>query len=158
MALHEITGGLTLDELVIAIGSLVADRFGTAWRIPLAKVRRYGRPVTVMNHEVVDPATGIAYYIDLAYPERCIAIECDGAEHLTAPDRVRHDHRKSAVLTAEGWTVTRVYSEDLHEPTDFFARLEHAWATEMTTSPPDSYGPGSTFAAPAAAGSIGSAA
>ena len=195
-ALQEIAGRLTLDELVIAIDSLVADRFGTAWRIPLTEVReqagaargrgakqlreaaalarervwspretqmhlllrRYGRPVTVMNHEVVDPATGIVYYIDLAYPERRIAIEYDGAEHLTAPDRVRQDHRKSAVLAAEGWTVIRVYSEDIHEPTDFFARLEYAWGTETTTSPPDSYGPVSTSAAPAAAGSIGSAA
>lgn len=71
---------------------------------------------------------------------------------------MRQDHRKSAVLAAEGWTVIRVYSEDIHEPTDFFARLEHAWGTETTTSPPDSYGPVSTSAAPAAAGSIGSAA
>lgn len=38
-ALQEIAGRLTLDELVIAIDSLVADRFGTAWRIPLSEVR-----------------------------------------------------------------------------------------------------------------------
>lgn len=171
-ALQEIAGRLTLDELVIAVDSLAADRFGTAWRIPLAEVRvradaargrgasrlreavalarervwspretqmhlllsRRGRPVTAMNYEVVDPATGIVYHIDLAYPERSIAIEYDGAEHLQDPDRVKHDHHKSAVLIAEGWTVIRVYAEDLHEPTEFFARLDHAWAAATATA------------------------
>lgn len=167
-ALQEIAVGLTLDELVIAVDSLVADRFGTAWRIPMTEVReragkargrgasrlrdavalarervwspqetqmhlllmRCGRPVTAMNHEVVDPTTGIVYYADLAYPDRRIAIEYDGGDHLTSPDRVKHDHHKSAVLTAEGWTVIRVHAEDLHEPTDFFLRLDAAWGAE----------------------------
>lgn len=87
-----------------------------------------GWPQPVLNHEVIDPATRIAYYVDLAYPQQRIAIEYDGAEHLTDADRVKRDHRKSAALHAEGWTVIRVYAEDLRDPSDLLARLDHAVA------------------------------
>lgn len=168
VALQEIARSLTRVERVVAMDSLVANRFGTAYRIPLAEARElataargrgaellrecvglarervwspretqmhlmlrdHGWPSPALNHEVVDPATGIVYYIDLAFPPRRIAIEYDGSEHFTDPDRVKRDHRKSAVLTAEGWTVIRVYAEDLHEPTDFFARLRAAWGAQ----------------------------
>src|SRR5699024_3484004 len=80
-----------------------------------------------LNHEIVDPATGIVYYVDLAYPQQRIAIEHDGSDHVTDPDRVTHDHHKSTALHGEGWTVLRVHAKDLHDPTDVFARLDHAW-------------------------------
>ena len=193
-ALQQIAGRLTLDELVIAVDSLIADRFGTAWRIPLAEVRertavargrgasrlreavelarervwspretqmhlllaRCGRPVPEMNHEVVDPATGIAYYIDLAYPCERIAIEYDGADHLTDADRVKRDHRKSAVLHAEGWTVLRVYAEDLHDPRDLLLRLDHAFAAATAAATAVSTITASKTVASTSAGSIGS--
>src|SRR5699024_11118010 len=36
-----------------------------------------GWPPPALNHEIVDPATGIVYYVDLAYPQQRIAIEYD---------------------------------------------------------------------------------
>ena len=166
IALQQIASRLTLQELVVAVDSLVADRYGTVQRIPLLEVRQraehargrgaarlraavaharervwsprethmhlmlrnHGWPPPALNHEIVDPATGIVYYVDLAYPDRRIAIEYDGSRHVTDPDRVTHDHHKSAVLHAQGWTVLRVHAKDLHDPTDVFARLDHAWA------------------------------
>lgn len=98
-------------------------------------IHDHGRPPPLLNHEVMDPATGIVYHVDLACPRERIAIEYDGTEHLTDADRVKRDHRKSAVLHAEGWTVIRVYAEDLHEPTDFFLRLDHARATVPSRDP-----------------------
>ena len=173
IALQQIAGRLSHEELVAAVDSQVADRFGTVSRLELGEVRqrvaqargqgaarlraavddarervwsvrethmhlllrRHGRPPPSMNHQVVDPVTGIAYYVDLAYPEVRIAIEYDGVEHVTDADRVKRDHRKSAVLTAEGWTVIRVYAEDLHDPTDFFTRLDHALAPDPSRDP-----------------------
>ena len=165
IALQQIAGRLTHQELVVAVDSLVADRYGTAQRIPLPEVRQraehargrgaarlraavaqarervwspqethmhlmlrdHGWPPPALNHEIVDPATGIVYYVDLAYPQQRIAIEYDGSDHVTDPDRVTHDHHKSTVLHGEGWTVLRVHAKDLHDPTDVFARLDHAW-------------------------------
>lgn len=170
VALQQIAGRLTHEELVVALDSLVADRFGTVTRLELDEVRRWveqarghgaarlraaaddarervwstrethmhlllrrhGQPPPVLNHQVLDPVTGTAYFVDLAYPRERIAIEYDGVEHLTDADRVKRDHRKSAVLHAEGWTVLRVYAEDLHDPTDLLARLAHAFRTATT--------------------------
>ena len=84
----------------------------------------------------MDPVTGIAYFVDLAYPCERIAIEYDGADHLTDADRVKRDHRKSAVLHAEGWTVLRVYAEDLHDPRDLLLRLDHAFAAATAAATP----------------------
>ena len=166
VALQQIAGRLSHEELVVAVDSLVADRFGTVSRLELDEVRkrveqargqgaarlraavddarervwsaretqmhlllrRHGRPPPELNHQVVDPVTGIAYFVDLAYPCERIAIEYDGADHLTDADRVKRDHRKSAVLHAEGWTVLRVYAEDLHDPSGLLLRLDHAFA------------------------------
>src|SRR5699024_2679640 len=65
-------------------------------------LRDRGWPPPALNHEIVDPATGIVYYVDLAYPQQRIAIEYDGSDHVTDPDRVTHDHHKSTALTARG--------------------------------------------------------
>lgn len=173
IALQQIAGRLTHEELVVAVDSLIADRFGAVHRLELAEVRdraerargrgaarlrsaieharervwsprethmhlllrRHGRPAPAMNHEVVDPATGIVYYVDLALPHERIAIEYDGTEHLTDADRVKRDHRKSAVLHAEGWTVIRAYAEDLRDPTDLLARLDRAVAAATRDRP-----------------------
>jgi very-short-patch-repair endonuclease len=46
------------------------------------------------------------YFLDMAYPERKVAVEYDGREHLT-PERARRDLSRQAYLTREGWTVVR---------------------------------------------------
>lgn len=172
VALQQIARRLTHEELVVAVDSLIADRFGTVARLELEEVRRvagqarghgasrlraaveharervwsprethlhlmlrrHGLPVPELNHQVQDQVSGVVYYVDLAYPEQRIAIEYDGMEHLTDADRVKRDHRKSAVLHAEGWTVIRLYAEDLLDPTALLARIHHALA--LSTRPP----------------------
>lgn len=164
VAMQEIAPRLSLQQLVAAVDSLVADRYGTVRRIPLVQVRALadvatgrganrlraavnrarervwsvretemrlmlldrGWPEPDLNRELVDPATGIVYYIDLAYPQEQVAIEYDGADHLIDPERVKRDQRKNLVLHAQGWTVIRVYADDLHDLTDFFLRLDRA--------------------------------
>jgi very-short-patch-repair endonuclease len=46
------------------------------------------------------------YYLDMAYPERLLAVEHDGREHLT-PERARRDLERQAYVTRAGWTVVR---------------------------------------------------
>lgn len=85
-----------------------------------------GWPEPELNRELVDSATGIVYYVDLAYPRWRIAIEYDGVDHLIDPGQVKRDQRKNMALHAQGWTAIRAYADDLHDPTDFFRRLECA--------------------------------
>ena len=50
--------------------------------------------------------------VDLANPELRIAIECDGASHHTRKQRAR-DARKTAMLTALGWTLLRFWNAEI---------------------------------------------
>lgn len=164
IALQEIAPRLSFGELVACVDALAANRFGTAYRIPLREiralvetrtgrgaavlqeaasqarervwspretsmrlmVRSHGYPEPSLNHEIRDSATGIVYYIDLAYPQWKVAIEYDGEEHRTDKSRWEGDLHKNEVLHAQGWTVLRVSAADLHRPRDFFLRLENA--------------------------------
>src|SRR5699024_5507130 len=90
-------------------------------------LRDHGWPPPALNHEIVDTATGIVSYVDLAYPDRRIAIEYDRRRHVPDPDRVTHDHHERAVLHDHGSTVLRVQAHDPYDPTDVCARLDRAW-------------------------------
>lgn len=69
-----------------------------------------GLPLPVLQYKVGP------YFLDMGYPERKIAVEYDGREHLK-PARARHDLRRQAYLTGAGWTVVRfAASVVLYEP------------------------------------------
>lgn len=72
-------------------------------RIRLAIVRA-GLPAPVLQHPV--PLDGHPYLLDLAYPRARLAIEHNGAEHLT-PDRHRRDLLREQLLAAAGWRIVR---------------------------------------------------
>lgn len=55
------------------------------------------------------------YALDIAFPDRRVAVEVDGwAWHVDA-ERFRNDRRKGNALTAAGWTLLRFTWHDLHE-------------------------------------------
>jgi hypothetical protein len=162
IAVQEIARKLPYVDLVACLDALVADRHGTAYRIPLPQLRSlirsrkgrgaaelraaiedvrervwspretrvrmmllgHGYPEPEPNRPIRDPATGIVYYIDLAYPQWKIAIEYDGKHHRTDPAQQEADLHKNEVLHGQGWSVQRVTGADLHRPQDFFLRLE----------------------------------
>jgi very-short-patch-repair endonuclease len=53
--------------------------------------------------------------VDLAFPERRVAVEYDGAWHGT-PGQLARDRRRLNALVAAGWTVLHVTAADMHEP------------------------------------------
>jgi very-short-patch-repair endonuclease len=59
-----------------------------------------GLPMPVLQYRVGP------YYSDMAYPERLLAVEHDGREHLR-PERARSDLNRQAYVTRAGWTVVR---------------------------------------------------
>lgn len=84
----------------------------------------HGYPEPEPNRPISDPATGIVYYIDLAYPQWSIAIEYDGEHHLTDKSQQKADLHKNEVLHMQGWSVLRASSADLHRPQDLLLRVE----------------------------------
>jgi very-short-patch-repair endonuclease len=61
------------------------------------------------------------YVLDLAYPELLLALEYDGAHHLT-PERAFRDLRRQAYLSAAGWEVLRFAAKDVFRPRLIAAR------------------------------------
>jgi hypothetical protein len=88
--------GLTEPQRV-----LFADLGGHPWRTEF--------PVPVAPRR---PDLPTCLYLDLALPERMIAIEVDGSSHRARIWQDR-DARKTAYLVALGWTVLRFWNKDI---------------------------------------------
>ncbi len=71
----------------------------------LGLLREHGLPEPVVHHRVYDGERFVAE-VDLAYPERRIAIELDGSVHLRAEVRERDLPRQNDLVLL-GWTVLR---------------------------------------------------
>lgn len=92
--------------------SVLEDRYGEG-RVPDSvfnrRVQRLivasGLPEPEVEHEVRGPTGVFIARVDLAYPDRCVAIELDGkATHLTATAFERDRERLNGLLLA-GWSV-----------------------------------------------------
>jgi very-short-patch-repair endonuclease len=77
---------------------------------------------TVPQFTVRDAAGGFVARVDLAIPERRIAIEYDGAWH-GRPGELARDRRRLNELTAAGWRVLFVTAADLHDTVALVARV-----------------------------------
>jgi hypothetical protein len=92
---------------------------GTGMTIPQAQISA-AFPSLVIEFSVGVPAsirlgTGVRRYsLDLALPERKLAIEVDGISHRTKTGRSRDAH-KGLILAALGWSLLRVSNEDVME-------------------------------------------
>lgn len=53
------------------------------------------------------------YLIDLAYPEKMLAVEVDGGNWHDSPKKREQDRVKTEFLTARGWRVIRLRERDL---------------------------------------------
>ena len=60
--------------------------------------------------------------IDVAIPERRLAIEVDGMAHHIDVDRFQHDRRRRNILTSLGWTVLQFTWQDLTERPEYVIR------------------------------------
>jgi very-short-patch-repair endonuclease len=54
------------------------------------------------------------YKADLACRQARLIVEIDGSQHIDSA----HDARRTAYLSAEGWTVIRFWNSDLHSNPD----------------------------------------
>jgi very-short-patch-repair endonuclease len=58
------------------------------------------------------------YRIDLAFPEKLIAIECDGKEWHSSGEQKIRDGMKDAYLRENGWHVIRITGSDIFKNVD----------------------------------------
>ncbi len=83
--------------------------------IALDAILDAGLPAPVRQHWVESPSG--RYRLDLAYVDRLVCIEIDGAQHEDA-DQSRIDERRTSALEALGWRVLRVrsahFASDMH--------------------------------------------
>ncbi|HWU30081.1 MAG TPA: hypothetical protein VN041_13450 [Microbacterium sp.] len=82
-----------------------------------------GLPEPVLNHDAYDRHGAFLGCVDLAYPERRVAIEYQGLLHSA---QYAADVERIAALRAAGWTVIEVTSELLARPSLLIARVRAA--------------------------------
>jgi hypothetical protein len=85
---------------------------------------RAGLPEPIPQFEVVLPHR-VRYRLDLAWPERRLAVEYEGAYHFDDVQIVRDDGRLQELATA-GWRVIRVSAADLRDLDGLVERVRTA--------------------------------
>jgi hypothetical protein len=89
-------------------------------------VGRSDLPPPVAQHTVRD-RHGFVARVDLAWPDRRVAVEYDGLWH-GEPGQFARDRQRLNRLTAAGWRVVFVTAADLHRPDELVARIRAALA------------------------------
>lgn len=82
-----------------------------------------GLPEPELNHDVYDDSGRFLACVDLAYPERRVAIEYHGMLHR---DRYAADVERIAALRAAGWIVIEVTAALFRTPDGLVARVRAA--------------------------------
>src|SRR5699024_10222269 len=122
-----------------ALRSAVADARERVWSPMETKVRLMilarGYPEPVPNLEFIDPATGIVYYVDIAYPQWKIASECGGQGYWDDKQEWEKDLHKNDVLHDQARKGLRIAISDYMEQETFFQRLDAAIAEREQTRP-----------------------
>jgi hypothetical protein len=83
------------------------DALGKGWEAEF--VVPTGNPLRGASHR---PGIPTHYKIDLAFPERRMAVEIDGEGHRSLKQQAR-DRRKMLWLSSHGWKVIRVNNKDV---------------------------------------------
>jgi len=73
---------------------------------------RAGLPAPTVNLMVVD-GTGRRYYLDLAYEHAKLAIEYDGAYHVSDRAQMHRDAARRRALEDQGWRIITITAADL---------------------------------------------
>jgi very-short-patch-repair endonuclease len=72
-----------------------------------------GLPRPKAQHGIADQRGRVVAWVDLAYPDRRIAIEYDGKDHFDR-DRTKRDIQRGTRLMSLGWAVFRYLAADVY--------------------------------------------
>ncbi|MCV7302645.1 hypothetical protein H7J93_23765 [Mycobacterium barrassiae] len=83
-----------------------------------------GLPPDELQYEIVD-RDGRRWRVDCAWPGRKVAVEYDGFDFHSDPEKFRRDRQKRAALQEIGWSVVSVVFDDVRrQPQDMLRRIE----------------------------------
>ena len=86
-----------------------------------------GVPAPVFEHRVV--VGGHEYYLDLAWPDRMVAVECNDAGSHNTPKAFRRDPMKRNRCEGAGWLYLEFTWWDMvHNSTEVLAQVNAALA------------------------------
>ena len=86
-------------------------------------------PEPALNYRVRDASGDVLAMVDLAYPERRVAIEYLGDHHRTDIHTYRKDIRRRDILAIAGWSVLFTTADDLQDPRLFLTHLRRQLAS-----------------------------
>lgn len=100
--------------------------FSKNWRAIRARDARTESPLERKLAEALD-ARGVVYvrefaisniHVDFAFPERKLAVECDGYRYHSSSDDKKRDAKRDAFLKRRGWRVLRLTGDDIRNDID----------------------------------------
>jgi hypothetical protein len=91
-------------------------------------VLRSGLPEPILQHEVILPS-GRRARLDLAWPDRSLAVECHSRRYHFGPLREAADHTRDLELAALGWEVLYMTWHHKCHPDEFVPHLATILAT-----------------------------
>ncbi len=98
-------------RLLVAERGPEADTAGSRPEMRMFRVLRdAGLPEPASQHPVA--TQGGKFFIDLSYPNRCLALEYQGFDPHRTRSAFDRDHRRARMLVAAGWTVLFFTSAD----------------------------------------------
>lgn len=112
-------GGPALRRALVRVRTRSASRMETRSRLILIDG---GMPEPELNYFVRDPRGRVVACVDLAYPERRVAVEYEGEHHLTDPRQWARDIARYEMLGELGWIVIRATKADVFDGRAAFVR------------------------------------
>ncbi|WNG90364.1 DUF559 domain-containing protein [Mycobacterium sp. ITM-2016-00317] len=88
-------------------------------------------PAPLLQHELVDRGWR-TWRVDFAWPDASLAVEYDGFDWHSDPERFARDRQKRAALQEIGWSMLSVVSEDVRKhPEVMVRRIANALTRRM---------------------------
>jgi very-short-patch-repair endonuclease len=115
--------GTTKLRALLQERGYVGDKVDSGFeRRALRLVRSGGLPEPVLQHQVRDRE--FVAYLDLAWPDAMVAMECDSVAHHLSVQAFEHDRSRRRRLIALGWTILEfTYAEVTRNPAMVLAEL-----------------------------------
>ncbi len=96
--------GITTMRRVLAERPCGAPPPGSAFELTVKRLlMRAGLPEPVLQHPVV--AGEFRFLLDLSWPDRMVAVECEGFQFHRTPDQLAWDEFRRNRLALQGWMV-----------------------------------------------------
>ncbi|MDR1808369.1 MAG: hypothetical protein LBR33_10730 [Propionibacteriaceae bacterium] len=89
-----------------------------------------GLPCPEVDYPIRNAAGQVVFRLDMAYPERRLGLEYDGAVHVGDTAQMERDQWRRRVLEDAGWRLITVTAADLRgHPHELLTSIRRAWAS-----------------------------